>query len=731
MSKRLPSFYRFAQLGLDGFIAGSVCLLAFIIRFEGEIYPPHETIAWLLPLLAIPGRLLIQAGFGLYQQVWRLFGLRDFIRLLNAVSFYSLLVLVITRLLLPRFTPFAGIPLGVAAIDWSFCLMGMVAVRYARRRSIQQPLWRKSRHLVPPKRVLLLGAGMAGSLIVQEVRQNPHLNLQIVGFLDDDPTKMGRRVEGIKVLGRTSQLLAIAQHHQIQEILIAMPSASAEQIRRIVNLTSGTTLKLKILPGQAELLQDRSLTPQARDIQIQDILGRAEIRLDFSQPFNNQFPSASEQIYQRSILVTGAGGTIGSEICRQLARLQPQHLLLLGRGENSIFLIEQELKRTFPHLTTTPIIADIRHKTRLEQVFQTWRPQIVFHAAAHKHVPLMQHNPSEALENNTLASAQLAQLAARFGVQTFVMISTDKAVDPCNFMGLSKRLAELFVKGVTQQISPLPSAKTPPSLEKPFLAPSAPPSISPPPSPLNIQPDVTSTPLSNHRPTPLLHNVSQTDNPSLTENKAVNSGHPTKPESPSPESTANTRFLVVRFGNVLGSRGSVVPIFQAQIARGGPVTVTDAAMTRYFMTTPEASQLVIQSLAVGQSGQTLILDMGTPVRIYDLAEQMIQLAGFTPGEDIAIQITGLRPGEKLHESLICSSEQTGQTEHPKIMAVLGQVPTLAVWEQAIAQLQTALQQNLTPDELWQIAQECQQILEQNSQIAPSGRIEKEKWDYHT
>ncbi|MCW6038961.1 polysaccharide biosynthesis protein [Spirulina subsalsa FACHB-351] len=634
MSKRLPSFYRLAQLGLDGFIAGSVCFLAFLIRFEGEIYPPHETLAWLLPLLAIPGRLLVHGGFGLYQQVWRLFGLRDFIRLLNAVSFYSLLVLVITRLLLPRFTAFTGIPLGVAAIDWSFCLMGMVAVRYARRRSIQQPLWRKSRHLFPPKRVLLLGAGMAGSLIVQEVRQNPHLNLEIVGFLDDDATKIGRRVEGIKVLGRTGQLLAIAQHHQIQEILIAMPSASAEQIRRIVNLTSGTTLKLKILPGQSELLQDRSLTPQARDIQIQDILGRTEVRLNLSQDFATPFPPASEQIGDRTILITGAGGTIGSEICRQLARLHPQRLLLLGRGENSIFTIEQELKRTFPHLPTTPLIADIRQTQRLESLLAQWRPEIIFHAAAHKHVPLMEHNPSEALENNTLASAQLAQLAPHYGVKTFVMISTDKAVDPCNFMGLSKRLAELFVKGVSQ--------------------------------------------------------------------------HP---------SSGGTRFLVVRFGNVLGSRGSVVPIFQAQIARGGPVTVTDPQMTRYFMTTPEASQLVLQSLAVGESGQTLILDMGQPVRIYDLAEQMIQLAGFTPGEEIAIEITGLRPGEKLHESLICASEQTRWTDHPQIMAVLGQVPTLEAWEQAMTQLKTALNPKESPEALWQSAQESQKILEGRN---PSG-----------
>jgi FlaA1/EpsC-like NDP-sugar epimerase len=370
-------------------------------------------------------------------------------------------------------------------------------------------------------------------------------------------------------------MVAIAQRLNVDEVMISMPSANAAQIRKLVNLAHGTGLKLKVLPGHAEILCDRNLTPQAREIQIQDILGRPEVRLDLSVEFSSQFPSARSQIKDRTVLVTGAGGTIGSEICRQLARLEPKQLLLLGRGENSIFNIEQELKRDFPDLSITPIIANIRHRSRMERIFEGWKPEIIFHAAAHKHVPLMQHNPTEALENNALASADLAQLAVTHGVKTFVLISTDKAVDPCNFMGLSKRLAELMVKTFAAK--------------------------------------------------------------------------------------SQTRFLVVRFGNVLGSRGSVVPIFQGQIARGGPVTVTDRSMTRYFMTTPEAAQLVVQSLAVGQSGQTLILDMGQPVNIYELAEQMIQLAGFTPEIDIPIQVTGLRPGEKLHESLVCSTERVIRT----------------------------------------------------------------------
>ena len=634
-----PSVYRLGQLTLDGFVAWSACSLAFVIRFDGAVADTHQSLAWILPLVAIPGRLLLQSGFGLYQQIWRLFGIKDATSIFQSVTLYSLLVLVTTRLLIPRFVPFNGIPLGVAVIDWSFCFLGMVTLRYARQWSVHRThLNRHSRNRRSERqRVLLVGAGRAGSQIVQEVRQNPQLNLEIVGFVDDDPTKLGRKVEGVSVLGSSSQMVAIAQRLNAEEVLISMPSANAAQIRKLVNLARGSNLKLKVLPGQAEILRDRRLTPQAREIQIQDILGRPEIRLEFAAEFNSQFPSARSQIRERTVLVTGAGGTIGSEICRQLARLEPKQLLLVGRGENSIFNIEQELRRDFPNLKVMPLIADIRHQSRIEQIFNTWEPELIFHAAAHKHVPLMQHNPTEALENNALASAHLAHLANTYGVKTFVLISTDKAVDPSSFMGLSKRLAELMVKAYAAK--------------------------------------------------------------------------------------SQTRFLVVRFGNVLGSRGSVVPIFQSQIARGGPVTITDRSMTRYFMTTPEASQLVIQSLAVGQSGQTLILDMGQPVNIFDLAEQMIHLAGFTPEQDIPIEITGLRPGEKLHESLVGSRENLISIEHPKIKAVLSQMPSLQALTKVITTLTEATTLCLPTDKLWAVAQHCLAELEDCPEtIDPAKRI---------
>jgi FlaA1/EpsC-like NDP-sugar epimerase len=625
-----PHLYRLGHLGLDGLVAWIACSLAYWLRFDGVVSDDYLWQAIILPLIAIPGRLLAQHYRGVYLQIWRLFSFQDAIAIVQAVSLYSSFILVVTRGLLPWFHPVPGIPLGVLVIDWSLCFLGMVGLRYWRRW-FAYPSYSRARVKQLPfnrKRLLLVGAGMTGAQIVQEIHQNPQLNLEVIGFIDDDPTKIDRKVEDTLVLGSTAQLAEIAYTLQADQILVAMPSAKPEQIRAIVELGRKAELHLRILPGPGEILRDRHLVPQAREIKIQDILGRPEIHLNLSNVFHSSLPSAQDQIYQRTILVTGAGGTIGSEICRQLARLQPKQLLLLGRGENSIFQIQQEIKRDFPTVKTTSIIADIRNSLRMQRVFEQWKPDIVFHAAAHKHVPLMQKNPVEALENNTLGSAGLGQLADACGVKTFVMISTDKAIEPASFMGVSKRLAELIIRAYASQ--------------------------------------------------------------------------------------SQTRYLIVRFGNVLGSRGSVVPIFEEQIARGGPVTVTHPAMTRYFMTTPEASQLVIQSLAVGRSGQILILDMGNPIKIYELAQQMIQLAGFKPNVDISIQITGERPGEKLHEALISDQEQVTPTAHPKILAVEDEQMLYINVSKVTSVLAAAISRSTSAEQLWQTAQQCIETLETSS-----------------
>ena len=616
--------YRLGQIFLDSAVAFLSCYLAYLIRFEGDVPPTHQSLALILPWVAIIGRLGTQTVFGIYQQIWRLFALKDSMRLLYAVKVYSISIFIVTRLIIPQSDlSFTGIPLGIVVIDGSLCFLGMAGLRLARR--CYKPKLKVSPYQSSSKkrRVLVIGAGYSGSKIVQEIQRNPYSSLTVIGFLDDDSSKIGRKIEGIKVLGKISEINKLAEAYQIDEVIVAMPSASNEKICNIVQATQGMPFKLKVLPGRPEILTDTPFTNQVRDIQIQDILGRPEVILDFSEEFNGQFPSAYEQVFESRVLVTGAGGTIGSEICRQLARLKPKTLLLLGRGENSIFKIKQELSRLFPELETVTIIADIRHKQRMDAIFSIWQPELVFHTAAHKHVPLMQENPTESLENNVFGTGNLAQLAAKYGVKTFVMISTDKAVNSTNFMGLSKRLAELTVKSFSVQ--------------------------------------------------------------------------------------SETRFLIVRFGNVLGSRGSVVPIFKEQIARGGPVTVTHREMTRYFMTTPEASQLVIQSLAVGKSGQILILDMGEPVKIYDLAERMIELAGFLPGDDISIEVVGCRPGEKLHESLVNDSEQAFKTEHPKIMGVFEAMPSSDAWQEIKQELKEAIDDNLSSEQLWERAIHCQKM----------------------
>ena len=610
---RFPSIYRIAQIVLDAIAAIAAVLLAFSIRFEGQIPAEYWPLIRSILIFGLPCRLFIQWLFRVYRQIWRLFSLRDFWAIFQAVSFYSLLLIFATRLLLPKVVNIPALPLGVAVIDWGFCIAGMTGIRFLRTYQVRVSLPTSSLSSQTAKRILLLGAGRAGAQITREIRHNPHLQWQIVGFLDDDTSKLKRQVEGVPVAGTVNQLVSWAQRLAVDTVLITMPSAPSDRIQQIVNLAKSEDIPIKILPRVQELLRDRTLAGQIRDIRLEDLLGRPEIFLDFDQTLVPDFPSATAQIRDRIVLVTGAGGTIGSELCRQIARLNPRQLVLVGRGENSIFHIDQELRRTFPGLNPIPVIADIRHQKRISQVFHDYYPDVVFHAAAHKHVPLMEQNPTEAIENNTIASANLATLAEKVGVSTFVLISTDKAVAPSNFMGLSKRLAELLVSEIARQ--------------------------------------------------------------------------------------GQTRFLSVRFGNVLGSRGSVVPIFQSQISKGGPVTVTDPTMTRYFMTTPEATRLVVQSLAVGRSGQILVLDMGNPMKIYDLAEQLIRLEGYVPGRDIKIEITGIRPGEKLHESLYDQNETLTETPHPKIFNLLQQINQPLSPQQVILATQDALIAS-TDQEIW-------------------------------
>ncbi|MEJ2700963.1 MAG: nucleoside-diphosphate sugar epimerase/dehydratase [Sedimentisphaerales bacterium] len=422
------------------------------------------------------------------------------------------------------------------------------------------------------KRFLIIGAGNAGEALLREMSRMPVVEYHVVGFIDDDPIKQDTHIHGIPVLGTVDQLPRICEKRRIDEIAIAMPSASPRQLRRVVQACEGTKIRFRTVPSITDIASGKLRVSQIRDVDINDLLGRQTVQLD--QELIEAF--ARDKV----TLVTGAGGSIGSEMCRQLCHFRPKLLLLVEQAENPLFYIERELQKRFPAVAIKTLVCDITDKARVDEIFSGYKPEVVIHAAAHKHVPLMELNPGEAVKNNVLGTRIVADVADAHDVGNFVMISTDKAVNPTSVMGCSKRIAEMYVQDLSQ--------------------------------------------------------------------------------------TSQTRFVTVRFGNVLGSDGSVVTIFKRQIAEGGPVTITHPEMKRYFMTIPEASQLVLQAATMGKGGEIFVLDMGEPVRIQDLARELITLSGFRPGEDVEIVFTGPRAGEKLFEELSIEGEDMQRTRHPKI-----------------------------------------------------------------
>lgn len=549
----------------------SVILAAFIsiyLRFDSDKIPANylSMLISYLPLAAII-YLLSFYVFKLYGRIWRYASATELIAIVMAniaastawyfISLYIGSVLprslyVFTGLLLTFF-------IGGSRLSLRFYSYVMNKPKY---RQIQRK----------KNKVLIVGAGDAGAMLLREIERYHIANRQVVGFIDDDKNKTGKILLGVKVLGTRNELVKIAAEKGIDEIIIAMPSVKGKEIKAIISICKESNCKLTILPGLYEIIEGKVSISQLRPVDIEDLLGRDPVKLDTT--------AVREYLAGKIVLITGAGGSIGSEIVRQVAKMQPKKLLLLGKGENSIYEITQELKINCPEVKTVPIIADIRDKERIKAIMDYFEPQVVFHAAAHKHVPLMEYQPAEAVRNNILGTKVVADEAAAHKVETFVMISTDKAVNPTSVMGCTKRVAEMYVQSMNKN--------------------------------------------------------------------------------------SNTRFVAVRFGNVLGSRGSVIPLFKKQIAKGGPVTVTHPDMKRYFMTIPEASQLVLQAGAMAKGGEVFVLDMGEPVRIYDLAKDLITLSGLIPDKDIEIKITGLRPGEKLFEELLSAEDGTEKTTHKKI-----------------------------------------------------------------
>ena len=541
--------------------------LAWLFRFDFHIPSSHHAVAWQLlpPLLVI--KLLVFWRFGLTHGWWRYVSIADVIDLVKANAVASLLVAAWVLFVGPK-----GVPRSILLLDGLFCflLSGGVRVvtRAFRENYLPMPLGKK---YAAGKRTLILGAGQGGQMIVREIRQNPSLGIDLIGFIDDDPAKLDQRFQGLTVLGGRARLADICRAQEIGEIIIAIPSARGAQLRELVDLCAGTGVSFKTLPGVSDLIDGRVTVQQIRPVDLEDLLGREPVRLDLEE--------IRAYLADKRVLVTGAAGSIGSELCRQVALFHPAVLVLFDHAESPLFHIERELNAAHPGLEVAAVIGDVRDRARVDGVFERFRPEVVFHAAAYKHVPMMEMNPAEAVNNNVHGTRVVVDAAAQAGVSHMVMVSTDKAVNPTNVMGASKRAAELYVQGLAGR--------------------------------------------------------------------------------------SRTHFVTVRFGNVLGSAGSVIPIFREQILKGGPVTVTHPEVTRFFMTIPEAAQLVLQAGSMGQGGEIFLLDMGEPVKILDLAREMIQLCGHDL-DDIPIVFSGLRPGEKLFEELLIAGEGVQPTRHEKI-----------------------------------------------------------------
>jgi FlaA1/EpsC-like NDP-sugar epimerase len=571
------------QLAIDGALVAVAYYLSYRLRFDaGRMPHKYDRLFDSTIVFVVAGSLVVFTLFRLELKQWRYTSSRDYLGILQAVVANTLALLAFVAITHPVTEPShsgevtVSVPTGVIAMYFLLTLALIGGARFVARIVYERPL-RGFRARGDARRVLIVGAGEGGRLVVRELLRNPQLGLAPVGFVDDDPLKRGIRIDGVKVLGATDQLGRILDEAEPDEITIAIPSAPGTLRARVVRAARLRGIPVRTLPTVFELLQAGSgqVVRQAREVQVEDILGREPIVMELDR--------VGAYLQGETVMITGAGGSIGAELCRQIARVAPRRLVLVDHAEENLFRIQRELEddRHVHPSTLAPVLADCKEGERMREVFADHRPAVVFHAAAYKHVGLMELNPVEAVRNNALATRLVAQVAGEAGVKRFVLVSTDKAVKPATVMGASKALAEFAIEAAQQR-------------------------------------------------------------------------------------WPHTKFATVRFGNVLGSSGSVVPIFRRQIALGGPVTVTDERMTRYFMTIPEAVQLVIRSGSLGDGGELYVLEMGEPVSILQLARDMIELSGLRPDRDIAIEVVGRRPGEKLHEDLFNPYERPKPTPAEKI-----------------------------------------------------------------
>ena len=568
--------------------------LSYLLRFDFRI--PNDFLSHLKRhwVWIVGFKLSILFIFGQFAGLLSYFSIPDLRRLFLACSVSSATLLAVRY----SYPAFFAAPRGAILIDFMLSFVLLAVVRVSFRILRERYFAPQSRSHRRTRRVGIFGAGDVGASLARELMSKRGLGLHPVAFFDDDKQKWRSRVHDIPVIGAPESILDQRLNLQLEEVIIAMPTAPARRIGELVKLLQQTRLRFETVPSMDQLATGKVKVSQLRNVEIQDLLGREPVEL--------QTENISMLLRGRVVMVTGAGGSIGSELCRQIATFNPQRLLLVEQSEVQIFLIEQELIERGYGGIVLPLVADVLDTARMRHLFSRYHPAVVFHAAAHKHVPMMESQPSEAIKNNSFATARLAELAAEFETERFVLISTDKAINPTNVMGATKRLAEIYLQAL--------SAALP----------------------------------------------------------------------------GRTKFMAVRFGNVLGSSGSVIPIFKKQIAAGGPVKVTHPDVTRYFMTIPEAAGLVLQAATQGSGGEIFVLDMGKPVKIIDLARQLIELSGFKPEEDIAIEFVGLRPGEKLFEELSHKGENITPTTHPKIMRFVSEPQPLPRVKELLAGLDSRL-----------------------------------------
>ncbi|MFW0899336.1 polysaccharide biosynthesis protein [Clostridium perfringens] len=559
-------------MSLDTLIIVNSYILAFIIRFNFDfIMDKRNELILFLPVIVII-YLIMLSIFKMYKSIWTIVGIDE-------VAFGLIACLIATGIILITSTIISSIyyidhiTVLLAGLFIMIFTIGIrVSFRIYRRMISHGRVLLNSSNISNLEKILIIGAGSCGQLIIEEVRKQNPIKQKVIGVIDDNPSKIGTYLRGIKILGNRNKIIAISEEKNIDLILIAMPSVDGKTKKEIIEICQNTRAKIKIIPGMYELIDGKVSLSRMRDIDLRDLLGREEVILDKQ--------GIKDYIENKVVMVTGGGGSIGSELCRQIAKFSPKLLLILDIYENNAYELENELISNFKNLKEKVLIASVRDEKRLENIFNEYKPQVIFHAAAHKHVPLMERNPEEAIKNNVIGTLNVAECAHKYGAERFVLISTDKAVNPTNVMGASKRMCEMIIQAI--------------------------------------------------------------------------------------DKNSNTEFVAVRFGNVLGSNGSVIPLFKKQIEKGGPLTLTHKKITRYFMLIPEAAQLVLQAGAYAKGGEIFVLDMGNPVLIYDLAKDLIKLSGFEPEVDIKIEITGLRPGEKLYEELLMDEEGLRKTSHEKI-----------------------------------------------------------------